>query len=379
VNVQEIYPFVALFKGLLTTDSTPPAEEEAQLPLHLARAAKSNDIGQLNDTIVSLVFYNQREWFQQEDSWVAECLAEWADDDAERLFAANLKQDASQTEFEAFVESFRIIADRWREESERARPEPNPEFDPSDPVEGTQFYKYAKLPGTQEFQWLYGTSPETDDWQPMQVRVDAYLLLAEAVDAAAPAEIIEPYGDYFMKAVDGRWQYGATRDSEAWYEDYEQMLRAEGLAPALPGAPAPAATEEEEEDATTESGEVREYGEGFIKLVEGEWHYGAARDAATWYRDYAEMLRAEGLAPEAPASVSETAEVIEELLEPSPEEAEDLGPDGLGGLDEAGDEFVVLFAEALQDPVVAALAERLDDEHRALAAVEIADRASETV
>lgn len=380
MNVQQIYPFVPLFKRLLTTESTAPTEEEAQSPVHLAHTAKSNDVTQINDLIIALIFYNQREWYEQEDSWVAESLAEWADRELEVLFVSTLKEDASQTELERFIEDFSRIAERWRTESEQARPEPNPDFDPADPVEGTQFYKYAKLPGTEELQWLYGPSAESGDWMTMQDRYDAHEALLDAQRAAdEPAATIEPYGDYFMKVVEGAWQYGRTRESEAWYQDYEEMLRAEGLAPAEPAEPAtpvPAPAEAETATATPPE-EIREYGEYFIKLVDGAWHYGRTRDSARWYADYEEMLRAEGLAPAAPVSVAETVEEFEKQLQPSEEEARELGKDALDDLSEAGDEFALLFAEALQDPVVAELAGQLDDEHLALAAMEIAHRISE--
>jgi hypothetical protein len=378
MNLQQIYPFVPLFKTLLTTVSTVPTEEEAHSPAYLARTAKSNDITQLNELMVGLLFYNQREWFGQEDTWVAEALVEWTDRETEILFETYLKEDASQTDLEKFIEDFGKIAERWRTESEQAQPQPNPDFDPEDPVEGTQYYKYAKIPGTEEFQWLYGPSPESDDWQSMDVRYAAYEALLPAPGATGEgAGLIEPYGEYFMKLVDGAWRYGCTRESEYWYGDYEEMLRAEGLAPAVPAAPAPAPVETEAEAAATAPEEIREYGEYFIKLVDGAWHYGRTRESELWYEDYEEMLRAEGLAPSAPVSVAETVEEFEKLLQPSEEEARDLGPDALDALAEAGDEFAALFAEALQDPTVAALAAQLSEEHRALAAIEIADRVSD--
>jgi hypothetical protein len=378
MNVQQIYPFVPLFKRLLTTESTTPTEEEAQSPVHLAHTAKSNDVNQLGETIIALIFYNQREWFQREDDWVAECLAEWADTELERLFNSALKADASQTELEGFIESFGRIVDRWRIESEQAQPQQNPDYDPANPVEGTQYFKYAKLPGTEEFQWLYASTADSADWQTMQDRYNAY---EQLIDAQAPAresaEIIEPYGDYFMKAVDGTWRYGRTRESENWYDDYQVMLSAENLIPAAPAAPVPEPAPETEAEAATATEEIREYGDHFIKLVEGAWRYGCTRESENWYADYEDMLRAEGLAPEAPVSVAETAEELEELLQPSAEEARMLGPEGLAELDEVGAEFADLFNEAQQDLEISRLAALLSDEDRALAAVEIADLISE--
>ncbi|MFD4597986.1 hypothetical protein ACFWPQ_08090 [Streptomyces sp. NPDC058464] len=221
-----------MFKALLAPAQAVP-EEEAESPVQLANGAKRGDVDWLNEVLVPLVFYQDRAWFEQEDSWVAECLAEWADPDTEGLFHSSLREDAGQSELEMFVDTFGGVVEQWRVQNEQAQPQPNPDFDPAEPVEGTQYYKYAKLPGTHEFHWLYASGPDSADWQVLQVRYDQYE--QNATDAAyGHAEIIEPYGDHFMKAVDGRWVFGASRDAAVWHDEYEQLLAQEGLLAAQP-------------------------------------------------------------------------------------------------------------------------------------------------
>ncbi|MEU9407851.1 hypothetical protein AB0E08_19515 [Streptomyces sp. NPDC048281] len=234
-----------MFKALLAPARTVP-EEEAESPVQLANGAKRGDVDWLNDVLVPLVFHQDRAWFEQEDSWVAECLAEWADPDTEGLFHSSLREDAGQSELEMFVDAFGGVVEQWRVQNEQAQPQPNPDFDPAEPVEGTQFYKYAKLPGTQEFQWLYASGPDSADWQILDVRYDQYDRYDQndqnAADAGyEQAEIVEPYGDHFMKAVDGRWVFGTSRDAAVWHDEYEQLLAQEGLLPEPePAQPEPA-------------------------------------------------------------------------------------------------------------------------------------------
>ncbi|MFG2953374.1 hypothetical protein ACGF5O_06545 [Streptomyces sp. NPDC048291] len=239
-----------MFKALLAPAQAVP-EEEAESPVQLANDAKRGDVDWLNEVLVPLVFHQDRAWFEQEDSWVAECLAEWADPDTEGLFHSSLREDAGQSELEMFVDTFGGVVEQWRVQNEQAQPQPNPDFDPAEPVEGTQYYKYAKLPGTHEFQWLYASEPDSADWQILQVRYDQYE--QDATDAAhGHAEIIEPYGDHFMKAVDGRWVFGASRDAAVWHDEYEQLLAQEGLLAAQPEPAQPEPAQPEPAEAVVE-------------------------------------------------------------------------------------------------------------------------------
>ncbi|WP_329215708.1 hypothetical protein OG352_08130 [Streptomyces sp. NBC_01485] len=287
-----------MFKTLLATAGTVP-EEEARSPVHLANSTKRGDVDRLDAVLVPLVFFNERAWSEQDDGWVAECLAEWLDPDTEGLFRSSLREDAGQSELEMFVDAFGGVVEQWRVQNEQARPQPNPDFDPAEPVEGTQFYKYAKLPGTDEFQWLYASEPDSADWQILQVRYDRY----EADAAEQHTEAIEPYGDHFMKAVDGRWTFGATRSAATWYDDYQKMLEREGLLSPAPEAPGVASAPDE----------VQPYGDHFMKLTDGRWTFGASRDAAVWYDDYQEMLEQEGLIPAAPVSVRAAVQAFQAL------------------------------------------------------------------
>jgi hypothetical protein len=275
-----------IFKELLTTDHS-ESEGKPSSATKVNRD-KTSDVERLNDVLVLLVFYNDREWFERDDSWVAECLDEWVDPSDEQLFNSSLREDAGKSELEMFLAAFDHVVERWRTESEQAKPQPNPDFDPDEPVEGTQYYKYAKSPGTQHFEWLYASAENSVDWQPMQVRYDQY----EAEIDARQGEV-KPYGEYFMKPVDGGWQYGARPDTERWYRTYEELLAAQ----------------------------AEPYGDYFMRLVNGEWRFGATRHAEVWYGKYDELLESLGL--------SEAAE--EEPEEPAAEKPKEPAADG--GLD----------------------------------------------
>jgi hypothetical protein len=330
-----------MFKRLLATGQSVPEDEEAS-PVHQAGRAKSTDVERLNDVLVPLVFYNAREWFEQDDSWVAECLAEWADSEVERLFASSLRDDAGQSDLEMFIVEFGGVVEQWQAQYEQAQPEPNPDFDPDEPVEGTQFYKYAKLPGTQDFQWLYASRADSEDWQTLQSRYDQY----ESKVEVRHTEVIEPYGDYFMKAVDGAWRFGRTRNAKEWYGDYELMLRKEGLLPATP-----------QEDAAASSEDIRPYGDHFMKAVDGKWRYGTTREAKKWYGDYQLMLREEGLAPAEPVSVKKTVALFEAALKNLDPRV--LSPDGEVSPDVALD----AFESPAGQEFFGGLTARLTDEH----------------
>jgi len=224
---QQLIPLVPVLKELLAGPRGPAGE--AETPVRLAHIARSNDMSWLNEVLVALVFCDQRDWYAQEDDWVAECLAVWMDPQTAQLFGSALRADAGQSELEMFVDALGGVVERWRVESEQAQPQPNPDFGPAAPVEGTQFYKYARLQGTQEFQWLYASAPDSTDWR----TIDAWYLQHEA-DAAGQPDDIRPHGDHFTQLVDGAWKFGATREATRWYDDYEWMLEQEGLLPALP-------------------------------------------------------------------------------------------------------------------------------------------------
>lgn len=226
---QQLIPLVPVLKELLAGPQGPAGEEEG--PVQLAHIAKGNDMTWLNEALVALVFCDRRDWYAQQDDWVAECLAVWMDPETLQLFGSGLRADAGQSELEMFVDALDGVVERWRAESEQARPQPNPDVDPAAPVEGTQFYKYARLQGTREFQWLYASAPDSADWQ----TIDARYLQHEAGAAGRPDDI-RPHGDHFTKLVDGAWAFGATREAALWYDDYEWMLEQEGLLPVPPEA-----------------------------------------------------------------------------------------------------------------------------------------------
>jgi hypothetical protein len=281
-----------MLKRLLGTDPT-PGEEDG--PPREAYAAKESDVRRINEDLVAEVFQGEQEWFRREDDWVAACLDELVDQDDLRLIASSLSDGASRSDLETFIDALRPVAEQWRARYEQARPGRNPDFDPAEPVEGTQYYRYARLPGTYDFDWFYASEPESADWQPLQVRYDQY----EAQAVVRHTEIIEPYGDHFMKAVEGRWRFGATSDATRWYAEYEEMLKKEGLLPSDPVQ-------------LGETGEVRPHGEHFTKYLDGRWRFGVTRDATRWFAEYDELLEAQGLLPQKPVVVKEAVRRFED-------------------------------------------------------------------
>ncbi|QMU78018.1 hypothetical protein GXW83_22285 [Streptacidiphilus sp. PB12-B1b] len=277
---QQLIPLVPLLKELVAGPRLPAGEAGEDSPARLAHVARSQDLARLDEELVPLVFQNVVDWFQQEDDWVAECLAVWVDPEAGRLIVSSLRDDAGQGELELFVDAFGPVVERWRAEEEQARPQPNPDHDPADPVEGTQYRRYARLPGSDEFQWLYGSGPDAADWQTIEDRYRQH----EADADGGQAESVRPYEDHFIKLVDGRWVFGASPDAAVWYDDYDQLLAQEG--------PVTAGHEADADGGQAES--VRPYEDHFIKLVDGRWVFGASPDAAVWYDDYDQLLAQEG-------------------------------------------------------------------------------------
>ena len=293
---QELIPLVPMFKGLLAGPQGSAEEEDS--PACRAHAARSHEAARLSETLAALVFRNEYAWFERDDDWVAECLAEWVGPEAGQLFFSSLREGAQQSDLELFVDVFGGVVERWLTEAQQARPQQNPDFDPDAPVEGTQYCKYARLPGTDTFQWLYASEPESDDWQTIELRYERH----EAEAAAEPPEDIRPYEEHFIKLVGNDWKYGATADATIWYDEYQELLAAV--------------------DAAEPPEDIRPYEGHFIKLVGNDWKYGATADTAIWYDEYQELLAAEGLLTTEPEP--EPAEV-EEPEEPEAA-AETVGP-----------------------------------------------------
>lgn len=148
-----------------------------------------------------------------------------------------------------------------------------------------------------------------DDYDEMLGRERGETLTEEAISQAAEEEEapgpeeedIRSYGQGFMKVVDGEWRYGASRDAEKWYANYDQMLDEEGFRQ-------PVAAPREI---------IEPYGEHFMKAVDGHWKFGRYETSVTWYDDYSEMLAAEGLSQpaeeEAPAAPVHVPDVVAAL------------------------------------------------------------------
>jgi hypothetical protein len=259
MDQSSLKPLMPRFKKLLTQQDTVPTEEATQAvdyeAVSAARAAKAEAIQQFNTVAVPLIFYNQSAWDAQDDSWVAECLQEWiAPDDSgiDAMFRGlgDPSGPPSEPDLGSFIDQINDRVNEWQNDKELATPQLNPDFDPENPLDGTQYYKYAERWQGEGKQWLYAAEPSDDpaDWATMQERYDQY---EAALGAPGQKEIIEPYGQGFMKAVEGRWRYGSSRDAATWYGDYDAMLAAEGLIESRQDEPAAtfATAEEAQEGA----------------------------------------------------------------------------------------------------------------------------------
>jgi hypothetical protein len=170
-------PVLPRFKDLLRRDGEPPLAQ----PYEAVEALRADDsvkvsFPRLTEDLPLVLFPGQRDWRSLPDERLLEYLG-WKLTSEDEQYIVRLLLSTEQSDLKELV---RYLVDQ-------------------------------RLPEWQQ------TDPEDADGAD-----------GAPAEAAPPArEIIEPYGVGFMKAVDGKWRFGSSRDARTWYATYAEMLAQE--------------------------------------------------------------------------------------------------------------------------------------------------------